>query len=82
MLSEYLQSAQHDLNAKQNIIEVKTQRLAIAKDHYHHLNRTFSSLRGSKLSGIIYNEGNKYNTEFLYSVFECRVNSVQLLQVH
>ncbi|RXG51749.1 Protein KIBRA [Armadillidium vulgare] len=50
MLSEYLQSAEEDLSAKQDILQVKAQRLALAKENFHHLNRTFSTVCGSQSS--------------------------------
>lgn len=51
MLSDYLKSAEDDLLAKQDLLQIKTQRLALAKDHYHQLNRTFSNIYSSKSSG-------------------------------
>lgn len=50
MLSEYLCSAQSDLSAKQDIMQVKAQRLALAQDEYHHLNTTLTNLFSSRSS--------------------------------
>ncbi|XP_042223436.1 protein kibra-like isoform X2 [Homarus americanus] len=50
MLSEYLCSAQNDLSAKQDIMQVKEQRLALAQDEYHHLNTTLTNLFSSRSS--------------------------------
>ncbi|CAL4125792.1 unnamed protein product, partial [Meganyctiphanes norvegica] len=50
MLTDYLQSAQNDLNAKQDILQVKAQRLALAQDEYQHLNTTLSNLFSSRSS--------------------------------
>lgn len=50
MLSEYLCSAQNDLSAKQDIMQVKAQRLALAQDEYHHLNTTLTNLFSSRSS--------------------------------
>ncbi|KAK7072729.1 Wwc1p [Halocaridina rubra] len=50
MLSEYLSSAQNDLSAKQDIMQVKAQRLALAQDEYHHLNTTLTNLFSSRSS--------------------------------
>ncbi|XP_045618718.1 LOW QUALITY PROTEIN: protein kibra [Procambarus clarkii] len=50
MLSEYLCSAQNDLSAKQDIMQVKAQRLALAQDEYHHLNATLTNLFSSRSS--------------------------------
>lgn len=50
MLSDYLCSAQSDLSAKQDIMQVKAQRLALAQDEYHHLNTTLTNLFSSRSS--------------------------------
>ncbi|XP_047478545.1 protein kibra-like isoform X2 [Penaeus chinensis] len=50
MLIEYLSSARNDLSAKQDIMQVKAQRLALAQDEYQHLNTTLTNLFSSRSS--------------------------------
>ena len=50
MLRSYLASAEHDLKAKQELIDVKHQRLHIAQDEYQQLNNTLSTLSASNTS--------------------------------
>ena len=50
MLRSYLASAEHDLKAKQELIDVKHQRLNLAQDEYHHLSNTLSNLSASSTS--------------------------------
>ena len=50
MLRSYLASAKNDLKAKQELIDVKHQRLSLAQDEYHNLNNTLSNLSASSTS--------------------------------
>ena len=50
MLRSYLASAETDLKAKQELIDVKHQRLNLAQDEYHHLSNTLSNLSASSTS--------------------------------
>jgi protein KIBRA len=50
MLRIYLQSAQNDLRAKQELIDVKQQRLSLAQDEYNHLNNALANLSVSTTS--------------------------------
>ncbi|XP_068226766.1 protein kibra isoform X2 [Palaemon carinicauda] len=66
MLSEYLCSAQNDLSAKQDIMQVKAQRLALAQDEYHHLNTTLTNLFSSRSSLSSSGSGaGRYDTDLL-----------------
>ncbi|XP_064084270.1 protein kibra-like [Macrobrachium nipponense] len=68
MLSEYLCSAQNDLSAKQDIMQVKAQRLALAQDEYHHLNTTLTNLFSSRSSVRHNSSGSgagRYDTDLL-----------------
>lgn len=50
MLRQYLATAECDLRAKQELADIKNQRLNIAQDEYHHLNSTLSNLSASTTS--------------------------------
>ena len=50
MLRSYLASAELDLKAKQELIDVKHQRLHIAQDEYQQLNNTLTTLSASNTS--------------------------------
>ena len=56
MLRSYLASAEHDLKAKQELIDVKHQRLHIAQDEYQQLNNTLSTLSASNTSCKLYSK--------------------------
>ncbi|XP_059481986.1 protein kibra [Neocloeon triangulifer] len=50
MLREYLQTAQDALEAKKEIVEVKSQRLCLAQDEYNHLSSALGTLTTSRTS--------------------------------
>ena len=47
MLRQYLATAETDLRAKQELVEIKQQRLHLAQDEYQHLSSTLSNLSAS-----------------------------------
>lgn len=50
MLTEYLVTAQEDLDAKKEIYSIKEQRLMLAQDEFQHLNDTLSGWKSSRTS--------------------------------
>merc|ERR1719295_2332578 len=50
MLRSYLATAESDLRAKQELVEVKQQRLSLAQNDLNHLKSTLSILSGGPLS--------------------------------
>ena len=50
MLKQYLATAECDLKAKQELVDIKQQRLHLAQDEYNHLNSTLASLSASTTS--------------------------------
>ena len=50
MLRQYLATAECDLRAKQELVDVKQQRLHLAQDEYQHLNSTLATLSASTTS--------------------------------
>ena len=50
MLRSYLVTAQEDLTAKKELVNIKQARLTLAQDEFHHLNTTMSALSNSTTS--------------------------------
>ena len=50
MLRSYLATAESDLKAKQELVDIKQQRLHLAQDDLNHLNSTLSALSTSTTS--------------------------------
>ena len=50
MLRQYLATAESDLRAKRELVDIKQQRLHLAQDEYNHLNTTLSTLSASTTS--------------------------------
>ena len=50
MLRSYLVTAQEDLTAKKELVNIKQARLTLAQDEFQHLNTTMSALSNSTTS--------------------------------
>ncbi len=50
MLRQYLATAECDLRAKRELVDIKQQRLHLAQDEYNHLNNTLATLSASTTS--------------------------------
>lgn len=50
MLRQYLATAECDLRAKQELVDIKQQRLHLAQDEYNHLSNTLANLNASTTS--------------------------------
>ena len=46
MLRQYLATAESDLRAKQELADIKQQRLSLAQDEFNHLNNTLAGVAG------------------------------------
>ncbi|XP_023210732.1 protein kibra-like isoform X2 [Centruroides sculpturatus] len=57
MLKEYLLTAQKDLKAKQEIYDIKQQRLSLAQDEYHHLTAALHGLTNYPSNVSLYSVG-------------------------
>ncbi|XP_076065979.1 WW and C2 domain containing protein kibra isoform X1 [Oratosquilla oratoria] len=81
MLANYLKSAQQDLSAKQDILQVKAQRLALAQEEYQQLNTTLTNLYSSRSSISSNGSGvSRYDPELLKAdvmVARSRVGQLQ-----
>jgi len=80
MLRSYLASAKNDLKAKQELIDVKHQRLSLAQDEYHNLNNTLSNLSASSTSlNSTCSTGSKYDVDLLRAdVGQCKARVQKL----
>jgi protein KIBRA len=67
MLKEYLADASEDLAAKQEIADVKRERLTLANEEYRHLTNTLSQWKTSKssLNSVSSNISSKYDPDQL-----------------
>ncbi|CAB3386420.1 Hypothetical predicted protein [Cloeon dipterum] len=82
MLREYLQTAQDALEAKKEIVEVKSQRLCLAQDEYNHLNNALGTLTTSRTSlcSSSSSVSTKYDPDLLKSDVALAKSRVQRLK--
>merc|ERR1719471_1830491 len=69
MLRSYLVTAQEDLTAKKELVNIKQARLTLAQDEFHHLNTTMSALSNSttSLNSTSSTSSTKYDPDLLKS---------------